>query len=283
MYAPLRDMVKRRHVKMSARRPVVISFQGGLDFTPERGFDNRRHADAVFLVPARDVETYRAFAEAKQFDWQHVDFGHPTFTRMPAKTSGQGRRDVFFFAQAISPRTRRARQHVLDMLCVIARRDPSRDVYIKLRHLPGENEAHLHREKFSYASLLEQMRDPPANLKLTACPMPEAIAQAGLGITCTSTAAIDLIREGIPTQVYLDYVENYFDPLVGPMRKLFEGSDTIANLQELLDGTVRPPADDWMADMFCDMDLGARVMASIDIVRQGAIRVPELLPPPVIV
>ena len=279
IFAPLRDMMRRVHVRMSSDRPVVISFQGGLDFTPEKGFQNRAPADAVFIVPASDIEAFREHSEKHHFTWQHVGFGHPSFVRQDPLERAPEKRDVYFFAQAISPISLKARLHIIDMLAILAERDPSRDVYIKLRHLPGENENHLHKEMFDYPSLIEKHRpNAPNNLKLTACTMDEAMENAGLGITCTSTAAVDLVRAGVPTQVYLDYVENYLDPLCEPMRHLFETSNLISTLPEIMDGTTQMPDLDWLANMFCPTSLGQEVLDSIDHVREKAIRVDHVIP-----
>ncbi len=281
VFAPLRDMMRRKHIKMAAQRPVMISFQGGLDFTPERGFQNRAQSDAVFIVPASDIPEFRDYAAEHDFGWQYVAFGHPTFIKPKTlQRAGHGQKNLYFFAQAISPLTLKARLHMLDILITLAKRDPERDVYIKLRHLPTENRQHLHREEHDYPGLLKTHRpDAPPNLKLTACTMDEAIEDAAIGITCTSTAAIDLVRAGVPVQVYLDYVENYLDPLEAPMRRLFEGSNLIATLPEVMEGKIAAPDPAWLDNMFCPDDLGSKVLEAISSVRKTAIRVETIIPP----
>lgn len=263
LFGPLRDMIRRRDVLWRGDRPVILAFQGGLDFAPETGFRNRAHADAIFVVPEGDVAACRAAVEGAAPPWQQVAFGHPAFLHPGPMTRPRPSRDLWFFAQAISPVSRRGRLHVLRVLAALARADTTRTIWIKLRHLPGENARHLHRERWDYPGLMAHLPDPPPNLRLSDAPMDEALSRAGRGLTCTSTAAIDLIREGVPTQVYLDYEENYLDPLVPGMRRLFAGSGLIATLDEVLSGTPRPPDPDWLARMFCPPDLGARVLACI--------------------
>ncbi len=244
-------------------RPPVVAFQGGLDFTPERRFAHRRRADAVFLVPRSDIAPWQARRRAAAPPPQPVGFGHPAFLRPEPAAPRPPGGDLTFFAQAISPPTRGGRMHLLRVLAALARRDPDRRVVVKLRHLPGENRAHLHRERHDYPSLLAALPDRPANLVADAAPMAEALARTGLGLTCTSTAAADLVQAGLPTQVYLDFVESYFDPLVPPMRRLFAGSGLIATLPEVLGGVVRAPEPAWLDDLFCPRDLGARLLATI--------------------
>jgi hypothetical protein len=63
------------------------------------------------------------------------------------------------------------------------------------------------------------------------------------------------------------------------MRGLFEGSDLIATLPEVIEGTVRAPNSDWLETMFCPPDLGARVLDAVRSVRENAPRVDAVLPP----
>ena len=177
--------------------------------------------------------------------------------------TGHERRDIYFFTQALSPATRRGRMHMLEVMAALARAYPERDVWIKLRHLPHENRSHLHRERYDYASLMQHLSDVPPNLKLTACTMDEALAGAAFGITCTSTAAIDVVRAGVPCMVHLDYVDNYRDGLMPHMRRLFQGSGLITGLEDLLALRAPPPNPDWVANMFCPPDLGAQVLETI--------------------
>lgn len=277
LFPALRDMIRRRDVLYRRDRPVVLAFQGGLDFSPETGFRNRAHADAVFVVPAADAAACRLAVATTAPPWQRVEFGHPIFLRPGPAQGERPSRDLWFFAQAISPVSWRGRMHVLRVLAALARADATRTVWIKLRHLPGENARHLHRERWDYPGLLASLHDPPPNLKLTEVPMDAALAKAGVGLTCTSTAAVDLIRAGVPAQVYLDYEENYLDPLVPGMRRLFDGSGVITTLDEVLAGVVRNPDPTWLEGMFCPADLGQRVLACIDALRARTIAAPEVI------
>jgi hypothetical protein len=267
LFGTLRDMVRRRDILWRGDRPVVLAFQGGLDFAPETGFRNRAHADAIWVVPQGDVDACRAVVDGTAPPWQQVAFGHPAFLHPRTPAIPRASRDLWFFAQAISPMSRRGRMHMLRLLAAIARADPTRTVWVKLRHLPGENSRHLHRERWDFPGLLAGLRNPPPNLRLSDATMDDALSRAGQGLTCTSTAAIDLIREGVPMQVYLDYEENYLDPLVPGMRRLFAGSGVVATLDDVLAGRFRPPDADWLARMFCPPDLGARVLDCIERLR----------------
>lgn len=271
VFRSLANFLRTPALKHLRHRAQVISFLGGLDFYPERGYANRMACDGVFLFPQSDTRKFAAWATEQagadsNLTAPLVDFGHPTFLE-PALTPPddlEARRDIYFFAQAISPLSRRGRLHVLEAMVALAEANPDRRVWIKLRHLPDENTRHLHRERHDYPGLLAQaFPDAPANLKLTACPMDAATREAALGITCTSTAAIDLIREGVPTMVYLDYVDAYMDPMSAAMRRIFEGSGVITPLEDLLHLRTQAPDPDWVKQMFCPRDLGQRVLAMV--------------------
>lgn len=261
VYRPLSMILKKTMTANMTNRTKIISFLGGLDFFPEKGLAHRKNCDGVFLFPKAIIPKFRALHS--EGDTRPVGFGHPSFLRPNADAGPKGN-DIYFFTQAISPNTKRGRLHVLNTVCAIARRNPDRKVWIKLRHLPDENTAHLHKEKYDYPSLLAALPDAPPNVDITACTMDEAMETAGIGITCTSTAAIDLIRMGIPTLVYLDYVDNYCDPLANPMRLLFSGSGVIASLEDVLNLNTTAPNQDWLEGMFCPATLGADVFAMIE-------------------
>ncbi|HGG05253.1 MAG TPA: hypothetical protein ENK28_07325 [Aliiroseovarius sp.] len=264
VYRPLGDVMKKQPWRVRADRPCVISFLGGLDFSPEKGFQNRRNSDVVYLFPKPATAAFRQSVHWRDEGWQDVGFGHPHFlTPRAAPADLDQRRDIFFYPQALSPSTRRGRLHVLKALIAMARHHSDRTIWIKLRHLPSENRAHLHREKYAYPDLVKTLPDVPKNLKFTACSMDRSLQKAALGITCTSTAAIDLVRAGIPCIVHLDYVDNYRDPLVGPMRKLFAGSALITSLEDMLNLRATPPDQTWVDQMFCPRDLGDDVIAKI--------------------
>lgn len=265
VYRPITLMSQKKEYRWAGARPCIIAFLGGLDFFPTNGFARRRNCDGVFVFPKSRIDSYQALFGEHQGGWQQVGFGHPTVVR-PTSVEDQDlsdRTDIYFFTQAISPLTRRARVHILKVMAAIARANPTRNVYIKLRHLPTENTEHLHTEIHDYPSLLRRLKSPPPNLIVTDVSMDTALETAAVGITCTSTAALDLVRAGVPSLVYLDYVDTYRDPLVPPMRELFEHSGLISSLDDVLNLRHNDPDPHWLADMFCPDDLGDRIFEMI--------------------
>ena len=117
---------------------------------------------------------------------------------------------------------------------------------------------------------------------MTASRMDEVLARAAIGITCTSTAAVDLVRAGVPAMVYLDYVENYLDPLVRPMREIFRESGLIAPLEQVLALEPKSPDPAWIETMFTPREaLATGVLEAIERFRRRPVAVSRVLPPDV--
>ena len=230
-------------------RPIFIAFQPGLEFTPEKGFKNRRLFDVVFLNTQDDVD----LVKKKQRRGQYISWGHPYFI-YPENYKKDNGGAIYFFSQAISPNTIMARLHILEVLRALAITNPDRRVVIKLRHLPEENPNHVHQELFDYPSLLADMGSVPQNLQCSACSMNEALRDASIAITCTSTAAMDAISAGIPTMIYLDYIENYKDRMVEPMFELFRESGMVTPLRNILHLKTGKPNAHWLETRFRSMD-----------------------------
>lgn len=249
----MRTTLAGKAFKKDLHRPCFIAFHAGLDFTPSRGFVNRKDFDVYFTNLQPHVKKFKK-AHRSGF-WQHVSFGTP-YARMPTERRTSSSGNVYFFAQAISPKSLKSRMHIVRVLAAIARANPERDVFIKLRHLPTENTNHVHRERHDYATLLETLGDRrPRNLHVSDCKMDVALSDAAFCITCTSTAAIDAISAGIRTAIYLDYVDFRSDALREPMRAEFEESGIITPLADLLELRVGYPDASWMETRFRGNDL----------------------------
>ncbi len=232
-------------------RPCFIAFHTGLEFDPSRGFWNRQLFDTVFLAAHghRDLIGRRWLARARCRD---LRVGHPYFLRPGPGAAPRGDA-ITFFAQAISPATRRARAYMLSVLVALAEAHPHREVVLKLRQLPTEQTAHLERD--SYPALVAELDGPlPPNLCLSAASATEALARAGLCLTCTSTAAMDAISAGIPTLVHTRYPDHWDDPLAAAMEREFAGSGLLATLERVLALDAGHPHPGWLAERFVAAD-----------------------------
>ena len=52
--------------------------------------------------------------------------------------------------------------------------------------------------------------------------------------------------------VYLDYVENYLDPLNEPARRVFENSNIVCDIDRIMHLDARVPYPEWVEDHFCN-------------------------------
>ncbi len=247
--APLRRLLRRRRYMSRKDRPRFIAFFPGMEFTPHIGMRGRRDFDAIFLNHAEHEALYRKhFMRPGQF----VSWGHPYFTR-PERfiDESDGRKDVYFFAQAITPSTKRSRMHVVEVLAAIARAHPDRNVVIKLRHLTNENQHHVHKEEWSYEKLVDELQSGrPDNLTIDTGTTDAALAKAAYCITCTSTAAMDAISAGVATAVYLDYPDFWQDPLNHKMRCFISGSSLSISLLSLIELNIANPSNTWAMQNF---------------------------------
>jgi len=263
----LLDRLSDRSYRSRRDRPAYIAFNAGLEFFPARGRKNRLNFDIVFLNSAVQARMFRS--DVRRNGWQYVSFGHPYFIN-PKTIDLSDRTDVVFFAQSISPATLDSRRFVLDLMVTLAQRHPGRKIYFKLRHLPGENDAHKHKELFSYPSMLDRYIDEkPANFEFTTANMTEILSSAAICITCTSTAAMDAISAGIPTLVYVDYPENYSDRFAKPMRKEFAKSGLIASIADIMDLRGRRPRESWIEPRFRSEDLFDEIRRAIECFQTG--------------
>ncbi|AVX06125.1 hypothetical protein MXMO3_03622 (plasmid) [Maritalea myrionectae] len=275
VYAPIRAKLSSPEYRYRSGRPCIISFLGGLDLSPKRGFKNRIFCDGVYLIPKSALDQYRREISNDSFSWQDVQFGHPSFLLPKKQPSSRldSQKSIYFFAQALSPSTKAGRLHLLKLMAAVAHNNPERKVFIKLRHLPNENKKHLHKEKHSYQDLYNELKHKPENLLVSNATMEQALDDASLGITCTSTAAIDLVSAGVPCMIYLDYIDYFLDPLNEPMRCFFRDSNLICSLEEIINLQYSKPNQRWMEQTLCGPEITEQIFETIVAFKR---RVPQI-------
>lgn len=258
---PMRDALANASFKERRDRPCFLAFHAGLELSPQRGWENRKDFDAYFMN--KQLHAKRFIRSYRSKYWRHVSFGHP-YAMLPDTQRQSASGNIYFFTQAISPTSLRSRQHIVRVLAAIARANPERSVYLKLRHLPHENAVHMHREKYDYPGIMERLAEKtPPNLKLTDCSMADALEDAAYCITCTSTAAIDAISAGVPVAAYIDYVDFRSDRLREPFRAEFDASGVITSLNDLLELRFAYPVEEWMSTRFRGADLFDEIEAVV--------------------
>ena len=155
-----------------------------------------------------------------------------------------------FAAQAKVPSLREDRVRLLGWLADAARRRPQRRVVVKVRARAGE--AQTHAESYDFADLLA---DPsvraelggtlPPNLVVEDGPMADHLARASALVTVSSTAVLEAVAEGVPSLVVDEFG---VEPKL--INTVFVGSGLFGGADDLVSGTVRHPAPEWLDDNY---------------------------------
>ncbi|MEM9783121.1 MAG: DUF6716 putative glycosyltransferase [Pseudomonadota bacterium] len=259
------------------RRPVFVGFFPGLELRPEIGFRLRASVDILCLVTEADRHAYSATPLTTRPTHQRTLRLHPRLIRagQPGRMAQGPCRRIVFFTQSVVPASLEGRRHVATLLLEIAHTHPDAEVVVKLRHRVEENRHHAHVERYGYEALLAEMAPaPPANLTIADGPM-ESVLDADLAITCSSTAGMETLAEGIPTLFFLDFPGAEGEALTAPMRRVLQGSGLLADRQAILELEQRAPAPAWRdAVLSSDADLDALLSAV------AAFRAKPPAPPP---
>lgn len=229
---PVRRFFEHGLWRFNGSRPVFVALFPGLELTNGRGFELRRFYDIVCVPTRLDVERYRERARADLPAGQRVLHFHPGLSVAPPSggTPDASRRDVVFFAQAVSPPGRAERRAIMDSLMQLARSAPQYRFKIKLRHRADENKNHTHIERFPYQSLVTE-EEIPENFVFSEESFEQAVESAHLAITCTSTAGFEALARGVPTVFVLDELSAVDDDLVDGMRRLLVGANVATSLK----------------------------------------------------
>ena len=268
----LRGPVAAVMIRMIAElpvRPVIVTGLPGISIPATRkALAFRRQADLFVLHSRREIREFTRLS--RENGWTHR-FALATLPFVQERT-GAGGDDLVFAAQAVVPRAREERQHLLGILLDAARADPSRQVVIKVRAVAGERQTH--NEDASFPELLEEMRaagvDIPGNLLVSSAPMSVALDSAQGLLTVSSTAAIEAIARGIPV-IALDTF-GVSDALINPV---FEESGLFGDGRDAVRRDFRHPDPVWLADNYFHPiesdDVAAQLQALIAARRQGVL------------
>jgi hypothetical protein len=240
----------RRAWKFSSPRPCIGACFPGIDFTPEVGIENRRFLDVICLNSEADFAAYQRLVPESERAKQKAIRLNPSLIRSePDRRLLKGSvNKVYFFAQAIVPETLGGRVDVLRLLNESARRHPDKTFVLKLRHLRGENNSHVHRERFSYEWIAERVlgEELSPNMTFSSASMEKCLEDADYCLTCSSTAALEAVARGIPTGFLLDYEGGEKGKWNKPARIFLSNSNLILSRQEVLDLVPRTPKAAWV-------------------------------------
>jgi hypothetical protein len=214
-------------------RPITVSLYPGLLFRFHlEGMMSRINCDLFLLNSKQDFDLYAQTLGELGIEGNnalHVGLFTLPPRRQPAARQVAPDAPVVFVGQPTVPGGKHERAALVEALVALAERNPQVPVVIKPRHRPEETT--LHRERFHYGALLDevaQTRSIPPNLALTYEPLGALFERMRLCLTFSSTAALEGVFAGVPTRVLTDLgvhenLGNHF----------FLGSGLLANLETI--------------------------------------------------
>ncbi|MFH8406796.1 DUF6716 putative glycosyltransferase [Streptomyces sp. NPDC018019] len=228
----------------AARRPVVVTGYVGVVYEKlADGLLLRHGADLVLANSRHDADRFRAVYEGVGADGGSVvECALPFLGGAPYAPAADGRPyTVVFAAQPSVPDRREDRTYLLRRAAGHARRNPGREVLIKLRSKPGEHTTHI--EEHPYQKLAARLPGGlPPNCRLVYGNMGDVLDRTDLLVAVSSTAALESLHRGVPTAVLTD---------LGIREALgnhhFLGSGCLASWDELDAGHRPEPDPDWLA------------------------------------
>lgn len=226
------------------KRPIVIYSFRGIEEPVHTGFMNRLGADLIILNNKAHLNNLRNYKPLREtINNQLLSIGSPIFWEKPSKHSVNiPPQNVYFYTQSIIPQTKEERLRVAQNLLLYAQNHPDRNLWIKLRHLPDENQNHSHIEEYDFPSLFKELcpNGLPNNLQYTAETMESSMQKADLCLTVRSTAVFETLFHHIPLALLPESLD--FLP------QTFENSGLIVNYNEFLNGQIPAPNITWMED-----------------------------------
>lgn len=255
---PISSFNKRKLINankyFTEKRPYFLSMVSGIDITPELGIRHRYDADGLSYSDEIINEKYKEIIGVHQ----KIHKFHPFFCINKEITIPQQITTIYFFSQAVLPDTLSERINIIKMLITMCKKYPDKNIFIKLRHLKEENKNHIHKEIFSYEDILKicsQHEKIPNNLKLCTKNMAECLQDADYCITCSSTAGIESLCEGIPTAFYLEFPFNKSQKeFVENLKLYYNESGLLYTKNEIIDLVIKKPNPKWIAEKLCNND-----------------------------
>lgn len=259
----------------AARRPVVVTGYVGVVYEKlADGLLLRHGADVVLANSRHDAERFRAVYEGVGADsGSVVECALPFLGGAPYAPADDRPHTVVFAAQPSVPDRREDRTYLLRRAAAHARRNPGREVLIKLRSKPGEHTTHI--EELPYQKLAARLPGGlPPNCRLAYGNMGDVLDRTDLLVTVSSTAALESLHRGIPTAVLTDLG---IREVLGNHH--FLGSGCLASWDELDAGHHPDPDPDWLDRQ--GVAPGSRYATAFDAARTRvtALRVADRLPP----
>lgn len=196
--------------EIGSTRPLVICVYPGLVLRYAfDGFSMRASADLLWLNCQKDIEAYKDMCQAFGHDGSNARlFGNACLLeKIEREPNAHVGGPVVFFEQAVIPRYYYERRFLVEQLCALATRYPTKEFLIKAR--AAGRKATLHRTWHPIEHLFQEVAQSkngvPSNIHFTEERAPILIAKASHCLTISSTVAIEAIHAGVPTTLISDF------------------------------------------------------------------------------
>lgn len=240
---PLRGF-ERFYNRSHRKRPIIIYSFRGIEEPVHVGFMNRLGADLIILNNKAHLKALEHFEPLKNIiKNQVISIGNPIFWQhVPKPIINNPPQDIYFYTQSIIPKTKIERLRVAQNLLRYALKYPNRNIWIKLRHLPDENQNHSHIEEYDFPTLFAELcpNGLPDNLKYTAEDMRNSMEIADFCLTVRSTAIFETLFHHIPSALLPESID--FLP------QTFKNSGLILDYATFLNGDIPTPNMQWMSN-----------------------------------
>lgn len=263
-----------------SRRPVVVTGYVGVVYEKlADGLLLRHGADVVLANSRHDADRFRdVYTGVGASPDSVVECALPFLGGAPY--DGRARRTrrypggtVVFAVQPSVPDNRADRTYLLRRAVDHARKNPDREVLVKLRSKPGEHTTHI--EELPYQKLVAKLDGgTPENFRLAYGNMGEVLDTTDLLVTVSSTAALESLHRGIPTAVLTDLG---IREVLGNHH--FLGSGCLASWDEIDAGYLPEPDPAWVARQGVAVGDAYRTAFDAARARVAALAAADRLPP----
>ncbi len=221
---------------------ITISLFPGVIFGDIDSIASRMNVDILLCNNKIDYEIAKSIKETYNLNTHLLLYGFPIIKKI--ESFKKVRENIYFFEQVKIPETYSDRFYLLSKLIEYAFKNPNEKIYIKPR--VARNEKTVHINKYPMEKLLEEYAKNnilPNNLLFTYKSIEACFSDMQLGITLSSTVAIEAIYNSIPMAIISDFgLRNDF------ANKDFLGSGCLVSFDNLAKQDLEVPSD-WYDNM----------------------------------
>lgn len=189
---------------INKKRIITISLFPGVIFGDIDSIASRMNADILLCNNKIDYDIACKIKKVYKTKTNIMLYGFPILKKL--NLTNAPKNSIYFFEQVKIPETYTDRYYLITKLVEYASRNPDRMVYIKPRVAPNEKTVHINH--YPMEKLLkdyESKNKIPTNLLITYKSIEECFYNMKLGITLSSTVAIEAIYNKIPMAIISDF------------------------------------------------------------------------------